>query len=108
MQFPHSITITVRRPSKDKYGDEALSAPWTIDGCAVAPVAADSVTDEPGRLGSTERWTLLAPTGSNLEANDVVTIGGNDWTVDGNPGQWSSPLTGWQPGVVAELTRGDG
>ncbi|MFV0315449.1 MAG: hypothetical protein ACK5O2_00610 [Microthrixaceae bacterium] len=108
MDFPHSVTVTVRRPSKDAYGDVTTSAPWMIAGCAVAPTAAASVTDEPGRLGDTSRWTLFAPIGSDLEANDVVTVADEDWRVEGNPGEWRSPFTGWEPGMVAELARGDG
>lgn len=108
MEFPYPTTVTVRRPSKDIYGDTTLSDPWTITGCAVAPVAATSVTDEPGRLGDTGRWTLFAPIGSDLAANDVVTVAGEDWHVEGNPGEWRSPFTNWEPGMVAELARGDG
>lgn len=108
MTFPHPITVTVRRPSKDKYGDVTLSDSWPIEGCAVAPVSAASVVDDPGRLGDTATWTLFAPAGSDLKANDVVTIDDDDWTVRGNPGDWCSPFTNWEPGMVAELTRGDG
>lgn len=108
MTFAHSITVTVRRPSKDRYGDETMSDPWTIEGCAVAPASSASVVDDPGRLGDTTTWTLFAPAGSDLQANDVVTISGEDWKVQGNPGDWRSPFSGWEPGMVAEIARGQG
>lgn len=108
MRFSHTITVRVRRPSLDIYGDVTLSDPWDIPECAVAPVSAASAVSEPGRLGDTATWTLFAPIGSDLAANDVVTIAGDAWRVQGNPGEWRSPFTGWEPGMVAEIARGDG
>lgn len=108
MHFSHTITITARRPSLDRYGDRTWSDPWLIEDVVVAPVSMASITDDPGRLGDTSRWTLLLSPDANLEANDEVIIGDETWTVDGNPGAWCSPFTGWTPGKAAEITRGEG
>lgn len=52
---------------------------------------------------------VLCPPGTNARAVDRARIdaGPNAGTyeVDGEPGAWSSPLTGWTPGVQVALTR---
>lgn len=103
--LPYGITITVVRPGKrDKYGDETPGTEHAIDGCAVYPRTSGESTDQ--RDTVVIGLTLLAPYGVDLKATDKVRLpDGTTYQVDGEPGPWSSPLTGWQPGVQAALER---
>lgn len=36
-------------------------------------------------------------------SRDRVTVRGREYQVDGDPADWRSPLTGWEPGIVVTL-----
>lgn len=103
--FPYGETVTVRRPlMRDRTGDRMPGDPaeHVIAGCGIDPSASRSDTD---RRESVEAdVTLYCPDGADIATGDEVILpDGTSCTVVGRPVAWRSPLTGWSPGVVAQL-----
>ncbi|MEU5853944.1 hypothetical protein ABZ799_01330 [Nocardiopsis dassonvillei] len=103
--FLHPITVTVKRAGgRDREGDPLPGTEHTIDGCAQYP----QTSSEAATTGTTviTGRVLLAPYGADIRSEDrVILPDGSEWAVDGDPGPWSSPLTGWQPGTQVALER---
>lgn len=107
MRFGHGVTVTVYRPTKDRYGDVTSAASHTIDGCGIAPRSSSENTER--RDTVVTGLTLLAPAGADLTATDEVGLpDGTRWQIDGDVSRPSSPFSGWTPGVRAALTRATG
>lgn len=113
--YPFGTTVTVYRASSttDRYGNE-VPGPWvsvgTVAGCAVAPRSssrADELTGA-GRTGVIVGLTLYAPSDAEIGPHDRVEVDGDTFEVDGEVGRWSSPFTGWTPGVEVALRRVEG
>ncbi|WP_338601630.1 hypothetical protein [Saccharopolyspora sp. SCSIO 74807] len=103
MRFANPITVTVRRFAVDGFGDETVTAEFTLTGCALAQQSSEGT---PGdfRQETTTRLRLLAPAGAALHAGDEVTLpGGARFRVSGTPSTPRSPFTGWRPGLVADI-----
>lgn len=77
----------------------------------MAPASGPAL-DSRGRGGVVEHATLYAPPGSDLEPNDLVELGldgfAGVWRIDGAVLRWSSPISGYGRGVVAELVKARG
>lgn len=112
LPFPHGQTVTRLRAAliSDPYsGEQALD--WgqvdeqPIPGCALAPAATSELT-EAERQSKTTRATLYVPHGTGITAADRIRIAdGREWLIDGDPAEWTNPLTGWAPGVTVNLIR---
>lgn len=110
--FPHGVTLTVRDPNvtPDKYGDGTGSPTTESWGpCAIAPRTsierADSRTP-----AVVVGLTVYGPPREFAATDQVVIPSGpyaGTWEVDGVPGDWSSPFTGWHPGVEVALKRAE-
>lgn len=110
MDFPHGETVTVLPGSTtDQYGDPVPSARTgsTIDGCAIAP-RMSTEPPERGRQGVVVGLTVYAPAGSDIISTDLLMIRGLTYVVDGEPAEWSSPFTGWTPGLEVAVRRAVG
>lgn len=103
----------------DKYGDPIVpdEEPEAVElvGAFVAPGGNDDAGSHGsrditgrGRNGVTVALTLYAPYGTELHHDDKVDVDGVVYEVDGEPGQWKNPLTGWEAGIVATLLRAEG
>lgn len=99
------VTVTVQRQTDaDIHGDGAWADHHTIDGCFWAPRASREVNDQ--RQAVITGRSLYVPTGSDLLSTDRVRLPDKTtWRIDGDPGPWASPFTGWSPGVEAALER---
>jgi hypothetical protein len=102
-QFGESITINRRvlSATPDAYGNDVyVDSPSTVVG-AFAP----GTTFE--RLGTgdtiTTQPSLYLPSGTAVEGIDWVSVRGKKYEVDGDPGDWRSPFTGWHAGIVVPL-----
>ncbi|MCA1191619.1 hypothetical protein [Saccharopolyspora sp. 6V] len=102
--FAHGITVTVHRGGGvdrfgDPIGDETVHE---VAGCGFAPETSRELTDR--RETVTTPATLYAPPGVDLRATDKVTVPGEGtFHVIGKAARWSSPFTGWTPGVAVSL-----
>ncbi|GGM75535.1 hypothetical protein GCM10012275_52780 [Longimycelium tulufanense] len=118
MQFPHiphSITVTVKRPAgTDAYGDPLPGGTeHTVSGCAIAPRTSEEQQDR--RQTVIVGLALYGPYDADIEPTDTVVLPddplvpvalqGTEWHVEGEPGQWRSPWTGWKAGVEIALRR---
>lgn len=111
------MTISRVRPSPGGYdanGDPIPGTPTitTIDGAFVAPRTSSDVHDL-GRLGVIVGLTLFVPYDTDLVATDKILVAegnANDGTyeIEGQPGDWLHPMTGWQAGQTMALRRAVG
>lgn len=113
--FAHGETVTRLRGTAvtDPYSGEPTGTDWTapaslaIPGCAFNPgqsaeplqVARNAVTSQP---------EVYAPTGSDVLPGDRLVVRGKTYDVDGQPADWRSPFTGWEPGLVIALKLTEG
>ena len=101
-------TVTVWLEERDRFGDVTVTGERTILGCAVAPRTSveDVGSGSRPRATVTTGMTLYVPAGSGLTAQHRVRLAdGTVWRVEGSPGRWRSPFTGWYPGDQIELER---
>lgn len=111
MPFANGTTVTVTRRTQS--GTDAYNNPTytttthTVENCGVAPRGEGDATDA-GRQGVIVGVTLYAPFGANIQADDIITIGGEDFRIEGDPGSWSSPYSGVGRVVQVALTRTEG
>lgn len=114
MFFPHPISVTINHRTIDRNGDYTVTDSYRLDGCAISFVGRAS-GGRGNEQESFERDTvrsstvLFAPSGSDIRINDTVTLDdGTTWHVWGLPTTFSSPFTGWQPGMQAPLRLYEG
>lgn len=105
--LPYGETVTRHRGQKvdDGYGGTVIdwSAPTadlTIVGVALAPRIEDEVGGA-GRTGTIDGYTMYAPFGIDITFEDRVTTPYGLFEVEGEPGHWRQPHTGW--GAVATI-----
>ncbi|MGL5828192.1 MAG: hypothetical protein ACRC0L_01325 [Angustibacter sp.] len=111
MSWPYGETVIRLRSAAelDPYSGEPASTGAVVEtpipGAAVAP----GPVAEPLTVGQEARHqadvTLYFPEPVDLAASDRVRVRGADHEVIGAPALWSSPLSGWRPGLVVELRR---
>lgn len=108
--FPHGETITRLRGTAetDPYSNEATGIDWstpsslTIPGCGFNP-GQSAEPLQAGRNAITTQPEVYAPAGSDVLAGDRITVRGKTYEVDGEPGVWKNPFSGWEPGMVVAL-----
>lgn len=124
----NQVTVTVQRTVFSKYDDRTYVDHHQIHGCTEYPTANTAGTvgyrTESATGGGevlNDARTLLVPAGSDvlstdrviihprgvalIPAEDKVTRKENAYQVLGRPMDWSSPLTGWAPGMEITLLR---
>lgn len=106
MDFPHGVTITLRSvaTTTDDNGDSTTVPTDTSWGpCAVAPRYATESSDPrvpPVIVGK----VVYGPTVA-IDSDDLLVIDGVTYQVDGLPGEWQNPFTGWAPGIEVPVKR---
>ncbi len=106
--YPVGETVTILRPGppvEDDYGND-VPGPDTetqVAGCAVWPRTSNE--DNQARAQVIEGLNLVAPYGTDIRPHDRVKIGDLIYEVDGDPGDWASPLTGTKAATQVSLTR---
>lgn len=101
--------VRIRPTGLDEYGDP-IAGSADEDEIVGAFTAPRSSTDTEGRArdGSVVGLTLFAPHGSDLARTDLVEVDGVTYRIDGEIADWTSGLTGWRPGITADLARAEG
>lgn len=109
--------LRVRTPpgSTDRYGDPDVGTATETEipgplGYASAFTAPRTSSDinEPGRAGVIVGLSLYMAEGFDLKHSDHVKVDGTLYRVDGEPGNWPHPMTGWKPGSEVALVRAEG
>ena len=94
--------------TKPAWDDEAQPpAELDIPGCAIDP-GGSTEPSEVGRESVVTKPTVYAPFGADVLPGDRVVVRGRTWQVDGDPAEWRSPFTGWEPGTVIKLMAVEG
>lgn len=111
MGFPFGETVTRQRGQKvaDGYGGVVTdwSLPTTdvvIGGVGLAPRVDDEI-GTPGRGGVVIGFTLYAPFGVDVTFEDRLVTPYGLFEVEGEPGPWRNPMTGWEAGTTMALRR---
>lgn len=112
MDFPYGTTLTLRNgatSAEDPYGDSTDTTPTDVTWgpCAIAPRTSTERADSRAPAVVTG-LTIYGPEASFTSKSQVVIPSGpysGTWDVDGIPGVWRSPFTGWAPGVEVAVKR---
>lgn len=99
-------TVTVRRGTRDRTGDQVLTDHHTIDSAVFWPESISG--DDDRRDTSTVYGQLAVPRAEDLLASDHVRLAdGTVWALVGAP-QWDHvhPMTGWNPGYKVARVKG--
>jgi hypothetical protein len=99
----------------DPYGDpipgtetlEEIPAPSGFAQSFTAPRISNDI-DGPGRAGVIVGLTLYFECGYDLNHDDHVIVDGVRYRVEGEPGDWQHPKTGWDAGAEVALVRAEG
>lgn len=93
----------------DEYGDpiESTVSRMLLEGSFTAPRVSDDITNR-GRAGVIVGLTLFAPYNSDLVHTDQIEVDGQVYEIEGEPGRWRNPMTGWEAGTQAALVRAQG
>lgn len=113
--FPHGETVTRLRGTAitDPYSGEATGISWStpntlaIEGCGFNPGQSSEPVQD-ARNAVITQPEVYAPTGSDVLAGDRLVVRGKTYEVKGDPADWRSPFTGWEPGMVIALERVEG
>jgi hypothetical protein len=112
VHFPNGVTLTIRTGSssaEDIYGDSTATSPTdTAWGpCALAPRTSTERADNRTPAVVTALTIYGPQPGPTSGARVVIPSGtyAGTWEVEGIPGEWTSPFTGWAPGVEVAVKR---
>jgi hypothetical protein len=117
--FPYGgITVTVERPTYDRFNDVSGWAYHTIEECVDYPTGSDEAQPN---VGISDQRTLLVPPEADIQATDRVVLHEpgeatppplnsalrrkQTYSVLGVPKDWVHAMTGWHPGKTVELER---
>jgi len=112
MDFPYGETVDILTAASvvDPYSNESEVEDWdnptsvSVAGVAVEPRPSGEPLQD-ARNQVTSGFTLYMPTGTPISSRNRVTVRGVTYEVLGEPAEWASPFTGWQPGVVVQVER---
>lgn len=111
MRFPFGDTVTVLRRvvgDPDRYGNATFTFVTSdVTGCAFDP-GVSTETPQTFRQAVNTQPTLYMPPGTPIDATCQLVVRGLTYDVDGDPGDYVNPFTGWHPGIVVKLTRTEG
>jgi hypothetical protein len=106
--FPFGQSVKVWREVRDRFGDVTRVDERVLDGVAVAPRVSNEGGGDLRTAIITTGLTMFAPSGHGVSAHHRVEVDGVVYRVQGTPGRWVSPLSGWEPGDQIELDRTEG
>ena len=109
----HGETVIVwRRPARDKFGDTSYVEHHPIDRVVIEYGSQDEPNPNgvPTASRDLARYdaTIYCPLGSDVLANDLIELAGDQYHVVGRPQRPKHPVTGWSPGLVVRLRRIEG
>jgi hypothetical protein len=113
MRFPYGVMVTIVRAvpgGTDPYGDPIPGTTERIDipRCGLAP-RMSMESSARGRQGVIVGQTVYLPEGSPAVLYiDQLEVAGVLYDIEGDPGLWVSPFTGWAPGIEVAVKRAVG
>lgn len=115
MLFPHGETVTILTgtAAADPYSGEAGDLNWDdpaeqdVEGCGVQPRTSVEPSQD-ARTAVIVGLTVFMPAGTVIGPHNRLRVRGDDYEVEGEPGEWISPFTGWAAGVEVAVKRVSG
>lgn len=115
MDYPHGEQVTILHPGETTtdpdYGTPVPGdpTPEVVDRAAVAPRIQNRTDTENNRFQATVQsgYDVFLPAGVTVEPDAQMVVRGETFEVDGEPGDWRNPFTGWQAGVQVALRRSE-
>lgn len=106
MTFPFGQPITLIKRTKgvrDSFGNDT----WTTTSTQVTGAFDPGTSTEQvqGQDVVTMQPRVFLPAAVDVAVIDAIQVGGQIFEVDGAPNHWTSPLTGWSPGIEVRLKR---
>ena len=113
MAAPVIVRVRSDPGGVDEYGDPVADSEsrTTIDGAFVAPrndPGQGSEITNRGRAGVIVGLMLFAPYDTDLTYTDQIEVDGVLYDIEGEPGRWRNPYSGWEAGLQAALVRASG
>lgn len=113
--FPAGRSVLVWRETRDRYGDAGREGERWLHGVSIAPRVSTEAGGDLRTATVSTGLTMLVPgaefdgvDGVWISAQHRVQVDDDVYRVQGRPAVWSSPLTGWAPGVQVELEAVEG
>lgn len=107
MLFNHGETLTLITKTvtgRDSYGNVVYgSTTADIPNCPVWPRTSSELVQ--GQDTVIAGVTAMLPAGTDVKAIDAIGWNGDTYQVDGQPGLYTSPFTGLDPGIEVQLTK---
>lgn len=108
--YGEPITVTtVTQSGTDDYGDPVTTSTSITRNGAFAPAIGyestngqDQVVSQPQALFTGQAAVDVAAV---ISSTSSLTVRGLVYQVDGDPGDWRSPFTGWHAGLAVPLKR---
>lgn len=93
----------------DEYGDPIVGTDdrTILIDAFVAPRESGDISNR-GRQGVIVGLTLFAPYETDVRYTDQIEVDGVLYDVDGEPGKWRNPFSGWEAGIQVALVRASG
>lgn len=103
--FGETVTLITRTVTgQDGDGNDVYgSTPTTLTNVPVWPAGASELVQ--GQDTAITGLYALLPPGVDVSTVDAVSVYGDTYEVDGQPGRYASPFTGLNPGVLVHLTE---
>lgn len=111
--FPFGFTVTVRRTTRNEFGDKLTPTTHGLPGCMWAPRT--SSEENEGRTSVITGLQLYGPPRPDILFDDEIILPHvldqpaaekkRTYRVVGDVGNWYNPLTGWEPGFEVALER---
>ena len=101
------LVIQTRHTSlgtKDSYGVPITTTEETPLYASVAPRTSTTSVGV-SETTITEGLTLYMPSGTSVDTDDLFTVRGVVYIVDGEAFDWASGLGSWRPGTVVDLRK---
>ena len=106
MAAPVIVRVRSAPGGVDEYGDPVAGTEsrTTLEGAFVAPRESGEIQNR-GRAGVIVGLTLFAPYDTDLAYSDQIEVDGVLYDIEGEPGRWRNPYSGWEAGMQVALVR---
>lgn len=113
MAAPVIVRVRSSPGGVDEYGDPVAGSEdrITLTDAYVAPrndPGQGSEIQLRGRAGVIVGLMLFAPYDTDLVYTDRIEVDGVLYEIEGEPGRWRNPFSGWEAGMQAALRRAAG
>lgn len=102
---PAGFFVTVVRQAENRFGDFTDAGEHQVGPCGIDYTASTEPAEQPVDV-VTRLAVLYAPAGSDITPTDRLRLpDGTVWQVVGYVAAFSSPLTGWNPGLSVRIQK---